>query len=58
MLSGVRPYDTLKTTCISTAVDEALGFQAGSGQFGVHAGDEADGTQVKHDPVSGMMENF
>lgn len=43
---------------ISTAVEEALGFQTGSGQFGVHAGDEAEGTQVKGDPVSSRRGNF
>lgn len=57
MLSGVRPYETLKISCMSTAVEEAFGFQTGKGQLGVHAGEDADGTQKNGEAVSGMMEN-
>jgi hypothetical protein len=42
---------------MSTAVEEAFGFQTGKGQLGVHAEEDADGTQRNGEAVSGMIEN-
>ena len=43
---------------MSTAVEEAFGFQTGNGQFGVQAGEDADGSQRNGEPVSGRTEKL